>query len=37
MTYHVTTFIPITVLGLVALSRAHVGLRELRASRAAGA
>ena len=32
VTYHVTTFIPITVLGLVALSRAHVGLRELRAS-----
>lgn len=28
--YHVTTFVPITVLGLVALSRAHVGLRELR-------
>lgn len=31
VTYHVTTFVPITVLGLVALSRAHVGLRELRA------
>jgi hypothetical protein len=30
VTYHVTTFVPITVLGLVALSRAHIGLRELR-------
>jgi uncharacterized protein (TIRG00374 family) len=31
VTYHITTFVPITVLGLVALSRAHIGLRELRA------
>ena len=31
VTYHITTFVPITVLGLVALSRAHIGLRELSA------
>jgi hypothetical protein len=28
--YHLSTFVPITILGLVALSRMHVGLRELR-------
>jgi uncharacterized protein (TIRG00374 family) len=31
--YHVTTFVPITVLGLLALSRLHVRLGELRAAR----
>lgn len=31
--YHVTTFIPITVLGLHALSRLHVRLGDLRAAR----
>lgn len=30
VTYHVTTFIPITLLGLASLSRTHLGLRELR-------
>lgn len=28
--YHITTFVPITLLGLLALSRMRVGLRELR-------
>ena len=30
VTYHVTTFLPITLLGLWSLSRTHLGLRELR-------
>lgn len=35
--YHLSTFIPITVLGLYSLSRAHVRWGELRAARAAEA
>ncbi|MGH7530204.1 MAG: lysylphosphatidylglycerol synthase transmembrane domain-containing protein [Gemmatimonadales bacterium] len=31
LTYHVTTFVPITLLGLWSLSRLHLRLRELRA------
>jgi len=34
VTYHVTTFIPITLLGLASLSRLHLGFRELNAARA---
>jgi hypothetical protein len=30
LTYHLTTFVPITLLGLWSLSRLHMGLRELR-------
>ncbi len=37
VTYHVTTFFPITLLGLYSLSQAHVGWRELRARPLAGA
>jgi hypothetical protein len=37
VTYHVTTFFPITLLGFYSLSRAHVGWRELRARPLAGA
>jgi glycosyltransferase 2 family protein len=33
--YHVTTFVPITVLGLIALSRLHLRFGDLRAARAA--
>jgi uncharacterized membrane protein YbhN (UPF0104 family) len=29
LTYHLTTFIPITLLGLWSLSRLHLRLREL--------
>jgi hypothetical protein len=29
LTYHVTTFIPITLLGLWSLSRLHIRLRDL--------
>jgi uncharacterized protein (TIRG00374 family) len=36
LTYHVTTFIPITLLGFWSLSRLHLGLRELSAARAGG-
>ncbi|HWC74307.1 MAG TPA: lysylphosphatidylglycerol synthase transmembrane domain-containing protein [Gemmatimonadales bacterium] len=32
LTYHLTTFLPITLLGLWSLSRLHIGLSELRAS-----
>jgi uncharacterized protein (TIRG00374 family) len=32
--YHLSSFIPITLLGLYSLSRVHVGLGELRAARA---
>jgi len=35
LTYHVTTFIPITVLGFWSLSRLHLRLREVSAARAA--
>jgi len=35
LTYHVTTFIPITLLGLWSLSRLHLGLRDLSAARSA--
>ncbi len=30
LTYHLTTFVPITLLGFWSLSRLHMGLRELR-------
>ena len=30
LTYHLTTFLPITLLGFWSLSRLHLGLRELR-------
>jgi uncharacterized protein (TIRG00374 family) len=30
LTYHLTTFLPITLLGLWSLSRLHIGLREIR-------
>jgi uncharacterized protein (TIRG00374 family) len=36
LTYHVTTFIPITLLGFWSLSRLHLGLRELSAVREGG-
>jgi len=32
LTYHLTTFLPITVLGLWSLSRLHLGLRDLSAA-----
>ena len=32
VTYHLTTFIPITLLGLYSLSRAHLHLADLRRS-----
>lgn len=32
LTYHLTTFLPITLLGLWSLSRLHIGLRELRSA-----
>ena len=32
LTYHLTTFLPITLIGLWSLSRLHIGLRELRTS-----
>ena len=35
LTYHVTTFIPITLLGFWSLSRLHLGLRDLSAARSA--
>ena len=35
LTYHVTTFIPITLLGFWSLSRLHLGLRDLSAARTA--
>lgn len=35
VTYHITTFLPITLLGLWSLSRIHLGLRELRRGEAA--
>jgi len=37
VTYHVTTFLPITLLGVWSLSRTHLGLRELRRGEAAPA
>ena len=37
LAYHVTTFVPITALGLHALSRAHLHLTDLRAAPAEGA
>ena len=35
LTYHVTTFIPITLLGFWSLSRLHLRLRELSAAQGA--
>lgn len=35
LTYHVTTFIPITLLGFWSLSRLHLGLRDVRSAAAA--
>jgi len=32
LTYHLTTFLPITLLGLWSLSRLHLGLRDLSAA-----
>lgn len=34
LTYHVTTFVPIVLLGLYSLARTHVGLGELRRAKA---
>jgi uncharacterized protein (TIRG00374 family) len=36
LTYHVTTFIPITLLGFWSLSRLHLGLREVHSAAARG-
>ncbi len=36
LTYHLTTFLPITLLGLWSLSRLHLRLGELRAAARGG-